>query len=105
LTKIKPLTCEVAYQRTRRLLGKHPPSLALEDGGFVQLALNRQLQQLIVWHAGPEKERQPRGQLRVTDSVRRPGRNAGRRWLEAQHEFGIGENAAQSHLDPAVEAP
>ena len=57
IPKIQPLAGEVGGQRAGPIVGQHPARFALQDGGFVQLTLHCQGQQLIVGNAGPQEKR------------------------------------------------
>ena len=56
-------------ERLRARIGQHPPRLLLEHRRLVQLALRRQVEQLVVGNAAPEEERQARRQLEVADPI------------------------------------
>ena len=56
IAKIEPLVREVGDERARFRIGEHAARLLLEHGGLVQLAIDRQLQQLIVRDRRPEEE-------------------------------------------------
>ena len=53
IPKVEPLAGEIGAERVGAIVGQHAASLAFQDRGLVQLALNRQVQQLVVGDAGP----------------------------------------------------
>ena len=66
-------------ERLRARIGQHPPRLALQHGRIAQLALRRQVEQLVVGDAAPEEERQTRRQLDVADAIALRSRRGGGR--------------------------
>ena len=66
----QPLRREVRDEGPGPLVGDHPAHLLIEDRRLLQLALLGQLQQLVVGHAAPEEERQPRREREIVDAVR-----------------------------------
>ena len=59
LPEKEPLVGEVGDQRPRLRVGQHPARLLLEHGRLVQLAVDRQLQQLVVRNRRPQEEGEP----------------------------------------------
>ena len=56
---LQPLVGEVLDQRLGLGVAKHPPDLRLEVVPLAQLALGRELPELVVGHAAPEEIREP----------------------------------------------
>ena len=77
----------------------------VEHGRIVQLALRRDVQQLVVRNAAPQEERQPRRQLEIADAIDRARRNRGGIWFAAEQELRARENQPQRILDADVEIP
>src|SRR5205823_7431665 len=73
IPKLQPLADEVLHDRIRSRIGEHAAHLLLEHRRIPETALCRDLQQLVVGNAAPEKKRQPRRQLEVAQTVDRAG--------------------------------
>ena len=71
--------------------------------GFFSSPLAAALEQIVVRNAAPQEERQPRRQREIRQAVRGAGSDARRIGLDAQQELRTGEDAAQRHVDAAVE--
>ena len=101
----QPLTGEVVDERaSRATVGEHPPDLRVEHLGVAQAATRRQIEQLLVGDAAPEKEREARRQLEIAQLERGTSGDAGRIALGAEEEFRIDEDPFQTQLDARLEA-
>ena len=60
IANVQPLPREVAHQRFRARIVKHPAHLLLEDSRILQLALLGQVEQLVVGNTAPQEEGKPR---------------------------------------------
>ncbi len=100
----EPLPGEVAHERGEPIVGHHAADLAIEHGRVAQPPLFRQPQQFLVGNAAPQEKREPRGELDITDAIRRIGRNA--RWIgfDAQQELGADEQTLQRVIDAFIKA-
>ena len=94
---------EVGHQALRARVGQHAKDLPFEHLGLAQLATLGQVEQLVVGDAAPEKERQPRGELDIRDSVGGLRRDAGRVCLDPEEELRVDQDGAQGHFDSRVE--
>ena len=94
---------EVVDERPRARIGEHPANLRVEHGRLAKLPATGGVEQLVVWNAAPQKERQSRRQIQIADPIRAARRRAGRIPLDAEHELGADEHGAGRQLDPAVE--
>ena len=71
VANLQPLTEEVPHQcLARARIRQHAPHLPIEHAGVVQLAANREIEQLIIGNAAPEEKRQARCELDVGKAVR-----------------------------------
>src|ERR1700734_2011135 len=93
LSQIEPLAGEVGGKGSRTRIRKHAACLAFENGGLMQLVLNRQIQQFIVRDAAPEKKRKAGCELQIADSIRGSRGHIGGFALEAENEAWIDEHA------------
>ena len=59
ISQEQPLACEIMYQGVRLGVFEHPAGFAIEDGRFMQLALDRRVEKPIVGNARPKKEGKP----------------------------------------------
>ncbi len=103
IAQVQPLRREVRHERARPFVGEHAPHLLLEHGGLSQLPRRGHRNQLVVWNAAPQEERQARGERKVADAIRRVRRKAGRIRLDAEQELRAHEHAGERHLDTRVE--
>ncbi len=101
----QPLEREIRRQRLRTRIGEHAPHLRLERLRRAQLVLLRQRQQLLVWNARPEEERQTRRQLEIAQRVDRPRPGVRGRRLGAIQELGARQHRRQRALDAVLECP
>ena len=83
----QPLLDEVVEKARRPAIGEHPVDLLLEDGRILQPAARGEVDQLVVGHAPPQEERQPRRQLEIAQLVDRARLRVGRIALDAQEEL------------------
>ena len=70
-----------------------------------QFALLGQPQKFFVGNTAPKEEREPRGQLEVSNPTDGPGGAAARAALDAEQEARRNEDCAKGRLDPRVETP
>ena len=82
-----------------RGVGEHPPHLPLEDAGFAQFAADRQVEQLVVGDAAPQKERQTRREFDVGETIRRARRDAGRIGFDPEQKIGADQHAARARRE------
>src|SRR5262249_45348132 len=68
--QLEPLRGEIFHQRLRPLVGQHAPDLPLQHDRLAELPAPREVEELIVRNAAPEKEREPRGELYVAQTIR-----------------------------------
>src|SRR5262249_16779599 len=105
VAEVQPLCGEVVDEGLRPRILQEPPHLALEHLGSSQFPAAGEIQELIVRNAAPQKEREPRCQLQVTDTIdtllRRglPGIA-----LEAEQEFRMHEQPAEGHFNAKLES-
>ena len=104
--ELQPLADEVVGQGPGAVVGQHPAHLPPELSGVGQRAARRRVEQLVVGHAAPEEERQPRRQLEVGDAVVAAGRGRGVRriGLDPEQELGAHQQLLQRALDAGLEA-
>ena len=69
VAQVQPLPGEVRDERIGARIGQHAPDLALEDHWVFQPAAFGQIEQLVVGDRAPQKERQPRRELEIADSI------------------------------------
>src|SRR5262249_46258443 len=96
---------EVVAKRLGARISEQPPHLAFEDLGLAQLPLDSDVQEPVVGNAAPKEERQPGGELHVTDGVGRARRNGGGIALDPEEERGADEKSLQTDLNAPLEAP
>src|SRR5438477_6439621 len=103
LPQPEPLAGKVLRQRRGPRISQHPSNLLLQHGWVAQLSSLRHSQELIVWNAGPEEERQPRRQLEIADPVGHSGPDVGRVALHPEQKCRLNEERLQRPLDPGLE--
>ena len=103
---VEPLMDEIARQRHGTRIGQHAPDLPVEHGGLAQLAVDAELQQLLIGNRVPEEERQLRRELEIADSVGVAGTQTRRDvFATVQKERArqkTGDGAADASLEAAV---
>src|SRR5207244_13098328 len=92
---VEPLAREVARQRIRERIGEHPRHLVFEYGRIVKRLLLRDAQELVIWDAAPQEERQTRSQLHVGNAIRHIKRLGLRLTPETEQTVLTHEDAAQ----------
>jgi hypothetical protein len=75
-----------------------------KDGRVLQPPAGGHVEQLLVGHAAPQKERQPRRELEVAEAIGGPRRRVRRVALEANQKVWIGEDSFQPELQARVES-
>ena len=75
----------------------------VEHRRILQLALRREVEQLVVGNAPPQEERQPRRQLEIAQPVDVAGLGAGRLALDAEQELRRRQQRFERALDAGVE--
>jgi hypothetical protein len=103
LAQIQPLTGEVLDDGVRFRVGEHARDLLLQYLRIAEAPLCSDVEQLIVWDAAPQEERQPRGEIGVADAIGLTDSQRGRFVFRAVHESWRDENARQCLLDAGVE--
>ena len=99
----QPLAGEVRHEGRRTAIGQHAPHLPLQDSRIAQCATLGRRQELVVWRAAPEEERQARGQLRIADPIDGARCGVGAIALDPQEEVRRHEQRFQRPLDAGVE--
>ena len=102
--KIQPLLGEIRDQRFGSGVGQHAPHLLVEHARRAELTATRQVEQLVVRDAGPEKERQARGELEIGDPVDLSVGHTGRVSFDAEQKLRAHQHAFDGALDTALEA-
>ena len=97
--QVQPLTSEVIDQRVRPWIDQHPANLRLQHRRVAQLALARQIDQLIVRYAAPEEKREPRSQFDVADTVSLARRQIRRQVFLAEQKFRIRQQPLNRDLN------
>ena len=103
IAQVEPLPGEIRDQRFGARIVQHAPHLLVQHGGVLQLALLRQVQQLVVGNAAPQEEGEPRRQFQIADAIDAAGRAARRILLDAEEEVGRNQQRAQRLLDAEIE--
>ena len=103
VAEVQPLAGEILDERMRLRVREHAPHLPIQHRRLLQLAFRRRVEQVVVRDAAPEEERQPGRQREVRQPIGGAGSDARRIGLDAQQELRARENAAQRHVDAAVE--
>src|SRR5262249_400500 len=70
VSKLKPLAAEIADESLRARIVQHAARLQFQHRRVFQLSLFRNIQQLVVRDAAPKKERKPRGEFEIVQTVR-----------------------------------
>src|SRR5690606_36155437 len=104
ITQEQPLTGEILDEGVGLRVCHHPTNLRLELRRLGQPTLGRGVEQLVVGNAGPQEERQPRGELEVAYLIRRARRDALGVTLDAEQELRRDEQALQREPNAVVEA-
>ncbi len=104
IPQLQPLRCEVGHQGSRTLVGEHPPHLPLERRRLMERFGRREVQQLVVWNAAPEEERQPGRQLQIADAIGGVRCEAGRILFDAKQELRAHQDGGERHFDARFEA-
>ena len=84
LTQAEPAVGEAIHQRPRAWVVKHALNLLIEDFRFMQATGDSQVAQLVVGNTAPKKERQPRRQIQIAQTVDRVRRGILRRAFNAK---------------------
>ncbi len=104
IPEVKPLFGKISHQRRGTRIRQHAAHLLFQHAGGTQLPLTGQIEQRIVRDAAPEKEREPGGQLQVSDRMRSPWRGVGRIALDAKQKLRADQKPLDGPLDPEVES-
>src|SRR5690606_21070556 len=98
-TQAQPLAEEVVDQRLGPRIGEHAPDFRLQYGRLEQAAVVGQLQQAVVGNAAPQEEGQARGHFVWREGPGLAGFDTLWRFLEADQEARVGQDARQPLLD------
>ena len=99
----EPLRREARRQRLSARVGHHAPDLPLYLGGIRQIAVLRELQQLLVGRRAPEEERESRRQIDVADAIDIARPHVGGALFHAEEEVRAGQHRLQSGANAALE--
>jgi hypothetical protein len=95
---------KAGYQRFGTRIGKHSLHLLVEDTWLPQLALQSQVEQLVIRDAAPKEERQTRSQIDVVNGIGLLRTHPGGILLYAEQELRANEKRTDRHLNAIVEA-
>ena len=106
VARLQPLAEEVVHQRgARARIGEHAPHLLIEDAAHrCSLPANRQIEQLIVGNAAPEKERQTRRELDIGQTIGGARRHRVGIGFDAEQEIRADQQPLERRANAAVEA-
>src|SRR5262245_52160769 len=117
ISEQQPLGSEVLRQHLGSRIREHSLDLTPQHQRIPELSLECSIQQLVIWNAAPQEERQTRRHLhiiqlirrrlvsrRTWNNFRRSVRRGGRIGFNAEQEQRIDEQPAQGELDSNIEA-
>src|SRR5262245_1072304 len=95
----QPLSRKSGRQSLCAWIPEHPPDLFLQHGGSPERARHRDLQELWVRRAVPEKERKARSELHIREAVILAGPQRRRLLFEPEHKLRARQDRLQSQAD------
>ena len=104
VAQVQPLSGEVARQRFRTRIAKHPPDLLFEHRRSLEPALHGEIEQLVVGDAAPQEKRQTGRQLEIADAIDTTCGGLRGIALDAEQELRAHQDAFEPLFDAGVES-